>query len=450
MGFLDKFKPKRQEADEPQGDELPDMTPAEPATLAEAAQQSHGFRARETQPADTVPDAETEGLPSVNRRKGGNKLVNVLGLVVIIIFGAVMIVAVNGKKATDQPKKKNAAPETVANNLPPLVMPPPPPAPSAPVFGGASPATTTTATPGQVPPIAGGPQGARPIPVQGQKIGANGKPELDWTDRKMAGTLLVASSGLGGGASAAPTGPYTPTRADAVQPGVSPAFGTAPAGPGGNGSGRSELGSRLEPTEMKGASASLLPDRNFLITKGTALDCALETAIDTTLPGILTCRLTRDVYSDNGQVLLMERGTQLVGEQQGNVKQGQARVFALWSRAKTPNGVIVNMNSPGTDALGRSGLDGWVDNHFAERFGAAILMTFIQESMKALIAKQQDSGGTTVYGATGDSGARVVEKILDTTVNIPPTIVKNQGDHIQVMVARDLDFSGVYGLQVKR
>lgn len=450
MSFLDRFKKKAPAAPEVQGDstqafdELPgaDELP-ESATLAEVAQRAHRPGApRQARPAaaqESVMPEVDEGLPSVNGRKGKNNLVTVLGIVVILCVGAALAVAMNKKG----PKAKAANTEGIANTMPPLALPPPAPLAVAVAPAGSASTASTTA-------------GAKPIEVKGSAApqkDAMGKPVVEWSDRKMLGTLVLNTQGQG----AQQGSPAGQRPASPVQPAYAPDAGAAPQGGaalgGGSGGaqpgGRDGLGARLEPTELRPATASLLGNRNFLITKGTALDCALETAIDTSLPGIVTCRLTRDVYSDNGQILLMERGTQMVGEQQGNVKQGQARVFALWTRAKTPQGVVVNLNSPGTDALGRSGLEGWVDNHFAERFGAAILMSFIQDSLKAIVARQgSNSGsGTTVYGNTGDSGAKIVEKILESTVNIPPTVIKNQGDHIQVMVARDLDFASVYALR---
>lgn len=381
---------------------------------------------------------ENAGLPSVNRNKGNNKLVTILGFLFIIGAASALVVSVNSDKQA-APKPKKSAPEQISNNMPPLVIPPAP----APIEVGAAPTLTAPAQNGPQPANNTGAAGTKPIPVHNSASGrtADGRPVLDWTDRKMAGSLLVGGqTGISSNAASTQARPATDGE-NGVQPVV-----LASAG----GVQKSDWGAKLEPTITKGVSATILPDRNFIITKGTALDCALETALDSTVPGMTTCRLTRDVYSDNGQVLLLDRGSQLVGEYQGGLKQGQVRLFVLWSRVKTPNGVIVSLNSPGTDALGRAGLEGWVDNHFAERFGAAFLMSFIKDSIAAMLAREQQTSGTVVYGGTVNAGEKVVEKILEATANIPPTMVKNQGDHIQVMVARDLDFASVYGLRVKQ
>jgi type IV secretion system protein VirB10 len=151
------------------------------------------------------------------------------------------------------------------------------------------------------------------------------------------------------------------------------------------------------------------------------------------------------VYSADGKVVLLERGTKYVGEQKGDVRLGQSRVFVLWNEARTPTGVVVNLASPGTDELGRSGLPGHVDTHFWDRFGAAILISVIDGTLQALAASQQNGGGTVVFNPRGTN--EIMTEVLKGTVAIPPTVVKNQGDRIQVLVARDVDFRAVYALR---
>jgi type IV secretion system protein VirB10 len=108
-----------------------------------------------------------------------------------------------------------------------------------------------------------------------------------------------------------------------------------------------DLGALLRPGESASMHAEILPSKRFLLPKGTFIDCTLETAIDSTLPGMTTCITAADTFGADGKVVLMERGTKLVGETRGQVQQGQARVFVVWTQARTPSGVLVPLDSPG-------------------------------------------------------------------------------------------------------
>jgi type IV secretion system protein VirB10 len=205
------------------------------------------------------------------------------------------------------------------------------------------------------------------------------------------------------------------------------------------------LAKLLRPRVTTAARAQIVPTQQFLLPKGAFIDCTLETAIDSTLPGMTTCVTATDTFGVDGKVVLLERGSKLVGETRGEVQNGAARVFVLWTEARTPTGVVVPLESPGTDALGRSGLPGEVNRHFWDRFGAAMLISMINGAMQVAVQSSTRGGGAIIYNPATSQEA--LTDVLKGTINIAPTITKQQGDRIQILVARDLDFRTVYELR---
>ncbi|WP_144754287.1 type IV secretion system protein VirB10 [Bartonella saheliensis] len=212
----------------------------------------------------------------------------------------------------------------------------------------------------------------------------------------------------------------------------------------------------LKPTKTEETKASFIGNRNFIIAMGTSIPCILETALNSDQPGFASCVINRDILSDNGRVVLLDKGTQVIGEYRGGIKQGQSRLFVLWTRAKTPTGVIIPLSSPATDSLGRAGFDGNINTHWWERFGSSLLLTVIDGATTTLTnrmtnksnkAGANNSGGGD-FGDASNTGKDAASIALENQINIPPTLEKYQGELVNIFVARDLDFSSVYKLSI--
>jgi type IV secretion system protein VirB10 len=210
------------------------------------------------------------------------------------------------------------------------------------------------------------------------------------------------------------------------------------------------LGGSLQSSATPRVTASTLGNRSLVLPKGTAFTCALKTKVISAMSGLVGCQVQRNVYGDDGRVLLIERGSHLDGEYRiASVRPGTVRIPVLWTRVRTPHGVTVDIDSPGTGALGESGVDGHVDNRWGERIGAAMLLSLIDDSVKLIIQNQanESNADTIVLPSTTANTSKLAEKVLDSTINIPPLIYQNQGGIVGIYVARDVDFSSVYELK---
>ena len=228
--------------------------------------------------------------------------------------------------------------------------------------------------------------------------------------------------------------------ANQAQPKTEGLLTSAPAG---------SLEAELIPSKTPLVQAARIGDLNLLLPKGHTIDCGMSMRIISSLAGQASCTVTQNVYSANGKVVLIERGSEAVGEYRSGASIGQKRLFVLWNRIITPGGIVINLDSPGADELGSTGLTGTVDDHWWERVGSAFLLSTVQDAIQYEVAEEQaKSGGTAlVFTNTAQAGNSMAEKVLDSTINIPPTMYKNQGDRAVIYVARDLDFSNVYRLR---
>ena len=263
--------------------------------------------------------------------------------------------------------------------------------------------------------------------------GAPGATAADLLQRRRAPALIVD---LGG----------APREMVLAQAGAAPAaaIGSAVAGAASGGGQRPQLTDTEQFAQRVGDEtpdrARAVPMHNLraVAPQGTIIPGVLETAINSDLPGFTRAVVSRDVLSFDGKAVLIPRGSRLIGQYKSAVALGQSRAFIIWTRVIRPDGVSIQIGSPGTDELGRGGLAGDVDRHFFRRFSGSILLSVLN----AAVASVGRTPSTQISIGSPGAAAGAATAALQGDA-IPPTITVRQGEAINIFVARDLDFSAV-------
>ncbi len=194
------------------------------------------------------------------------------------------------------------------------------------------------------------------------------------------------------------------------------------------------------PNVARPADPSLLP---FTIFAGTIIPAALETAINTDLPGDVLATVSENVYdSVTGKNLLIPQGSKLLAKYSSNISFGQNRVQVAWQRLIRPDGVSLEMaNMNGVDQQGMSGYTGSVDEHwwqYAKGIGLMVLFSLIDGQIQYSMKQANTAGAADVANSLTAGIDQVGTQYTANTMNVQPTITVKQGAKVQVFVNSDI------------
>ncbi|MGP3592822.1 VirB10/TraB/TrbI family type IV secretion system protein [Vagococcus sp. WN89Y] len=196
-------------------------------------------------------------------------------------------------------------------------------------------------------------------------------------------------------------------------------------------------------------------DADFYLPVDRYIPCSMMQRFVSDVGGHISCLVSEDVYSASGHVKLLPAGTVARGVYRtGALQHGRGRLFVIWTELRTPepNSLQIPLtDTQATGPLGEAGIAGWIDTHFRERFGNALILSTVQDVAAAASDSAPGTDRNTDYTEnTRAATAEMAKAALENSIDIPPTMYLNQGDVIGILTGTDIDFSSVWQLRLKK
>lgn len=199
--------------------------------------------------------------------------------------------------------------------------------------------------------------------------------------------------------------------------------------------------------QSPGTTSSFPVDRNFILTMERNVNAVLLREVNSQLPGVIQAMVTQDIFGTDGRHRLLERGDVWLGKYKPLEKQGDTRLNVCFFRIiRLADGAHIYDSGDqcfaiATDAMGRTGLTGDVDNRTWERYGTA----FLTAGLSALAAASVNASAGTQNQAVTNSGnalsqnlGQVTARVIEENINLAPILTVAQGERINIQLLRDL------------
>ena len=177
-----------------------------------------------------------------------------------------------------------------------------------------------------------------------------------------------------------------------------------------------------------------------MIRAGRLIPAVLMTPIVSNIEGIITAQVEQDVYAAQGRVVLIPRGTKVMGFYKNDNKIGQSRLSIVWREMITPQGVnILLTNAVSADSRGINGVEGYLDNKFEQRYGLGLFLNTLSNGLMITISNATQKSGTGANpnttqlfsNAQGDLN-NIFKQLISEQAKIKPTIEIRAGSRIYI------------------
>jgi type IV secretion system protein VirB10 len=116
-------------------------------------------------------------------------------------------------------------------------------------------------------------------------------------------------------------------------------------------------------------------DLSLVLGRGKFINAILESTINTDFGGEIRAIISRDIFSENGKVILIPKGSKVFGSYSNDTQGTYGRINVAWERIDLPSGYSLNFTGQTVDNLGRKGVQGRVDDRLKEKFTNAVLVS---------------------------------------------------------------------------